>query len=207
MNKDKDYEQLSRKHYNQIAQHFDFSLDGLLSYPFKRLINHNLHLQAGDRILDVGCANGRLLALLGRQAKITAVGLDIAEKMVQKARQNYPEYRFITGSAEDLAVCGEKFDYIICSASFHHFPDPVRFLNSAKQHLSSHGRLIIAEINLPFFHDLYNRMLILKSQEGDVKAYTTGELTNLFSENHFKIMHQQIFFQIQYYELSLQTLD
>ncbi|AZZ59875.1 class I SAM-dependent methyltransferase [Oenococcus sp. UCMA 16435] len=199
----KNYEKLSQKYYDKIAGHFDFSISGFFSYPFKRLINHNLKLKNSDCLLDVGCANGRLLGLLGKQAEIIGTGIDISGEMISIAKQKYPEYRFACASSEKIPFKNEQFDYIICSASFHHFPDPVYFLNSIKRFLKADGRLIIAEINIPIFHSLYNDMIVSHSKEGDVKAYKTSELINLFQENSFKILKKEILFQIQYYELSL----
>ncbi|MDN6967438.1 class I SAM-dependent methyltransferase [Oenococcus sp. UCMA 17063] len=199
----KNYEKLSQKYYDKIAGHFDFSISGFFSYPFKRLINHNLKLKNNDRLLDVGCANGRLLGLLGKQAKIIGTGIDISGEMISIAKQNYPEYRFVCASSEKIPFKNEQFDYIICSASFHHFLDPVYFLNSIKKFLKTDGRLIIAEINIPIFHSLYNDLIIPRSKEGDVKTYKTSELINLFQENSFKILKKEVLFQIQYYELGL----
>ncbi|MHA5122697.1 class I SAM-dependent methyltransferase [Oenococcus oeni] len=199
----KNYEKLSRNYYDKISGHFDFSISGFFSYPFKRLINHNLKLKDNDRLLDIGCANGRLLGLLGKQANIIGEGIDISGKMVSVAKQKYPDYRFVCASSESIPFKNEKFDYIICSASFHHFSDLDHFLNSIKHFLKADGRLIIAEINIPFFHNLYNNLIVSQSKEGDVKAYKTSELINLFQENSFKILKKEIIFQIQYYELSL----
>ncbi|MFT8917100.1 MAG: methyltransferase domain-containing protein [Oenococcus sp.] len=199
----RDYEQLSEDYYDKIAARFDWSIDGLLSYPFKRLINHELHLQTGQRLLDVGCANGRLLALLNRQAEIQATGVDISAQMIALAKKRLPKGRFACASAEKLPFTDSQFDYVICSASFHHFPDPDRFLQEAKRCLKKDGRLIIAEVNIPILHDFYNRHVAAASEDGDVKAYRPSELSDLFQGHGFHIIKRRLIFQMQYYELSL----
>ncbi|MGY3744828.1 class I SAM-dependent methyltransferase [Oenococcus kitaharae] len=199
----RNYEKLSEAYYDKIAARFDWSIDGLLSYPFKRLINHELHLQHGQQLLDVGCANGRLLALLNRQAKIQATGLDISAQMIALAKKRLPRGRFVCASAERLPFADGEFDYVICSASFHHFPDPDLFLQEAKRCLEKQGRLIIAEVNIPIFHDFYNRHVAATSEDGDVKAYRPSELSVLFQRNGWQIQKRRLIFQIQYYELSL----
>lgn len=197
----KDYEKLSQAYYNKIADHFDYSVDGLFSFPFKRLIGHELVINSGERVLDVGCANGKLLALLNRNRIINGYGIDISEQFVEIAKKNYPQFKFYQGSALKLPFPDDFFNVLICSASFHHFPDPALFLSESKRVLRKGGRLVIAEINIPVFLKLYNQYIDKYNQEGDVKVYSIKELTALLKQNGWQIIRKKVFFQIQYYEL------
>lgn len=197
----KDYEKLSQAYYNKIADRFDYSVDGLFSYPFKRMIGHELEITSGERVLDVGSANGRLLAILNRNRIINGYGIDISEQFVEIAKKNYPQFKFYQGSALKLPFPDDFFNVLICSASFHHFPDPALFLSEAKRVLRKGGRLIIAEINIPVFLKLYNQYIDKYNQEGDVKVYSIKELTALLKQNGWQIIRKKVFFQIQYYEL------
>src|ERR1700730_11790667 len=45
---------------------------------------------AGDRVLDVGCAEGRFAAELAREGA-AVVGIDVAEEPLRRARELHPE--------------------------------------------------------------------------------------------------------------------
>ncbi|RZI48271.1 class I SAM-dependent methyltransferase [Lactococcus kimchii] len=196
-----DYEQESEQFYDHIADHFDHSFDGFLASFFKKFILKNLTLTANTRLLDVGCANGRLLEMLNQKTKIFGVGLDISSEMVRVATARFPEFTFVQGKAEHLPFAANSFDLLTCSASFHHFPNPEQFLQEAKRLLDENGRLVIAEIHIPLITKAYNWRLNRYSTEGDVKVYSPKELTQLFEKNGWKITKKKIFLQIQYYEL------
>lgn len=201
-----DYEKESADYYDQVAVKFDKSWDGFLSGFFKRYIAKNLQLPKNARVLDVGCANGQLLALLAQKGVIHGSGLDISPQMIKIARARHPEFYFERGSAQKLPFENKSFDILVCSASFHHFPQPHGFLEEAKRVLDENGRLVIAEIRLPFLTDAYNRRLQKHSTEGDVRVYRPYELRKLFEEAGFKLVVAKKHFQIQYYELRRERL-
>jgi 2-polyprenyl-3-methyl-5-hydroxy-6-metoxy-1,4-benzoquinol methylase len=67
----------------------------------RRAILGTLHLQTGDRLLEVGCGGGLLL----RDALATgasATGVDHSEEMVSLARERAPDAEVVRGSAEQL---------------------------------------------------------------------------------------------------------
>jgi SAM-dependent methyltransferase len=66
---------------------------------------------AGKRVLDLGCANGDLLASLKPSY---GVGVDFSTGMIALARSRHPDLRFVHEDVEELEL-NEQFDYIICS--------------------------------------------------------------------------------------------
>ncbi|MCQ8275926.1 2-methoxy-6-polyprenyl-1,4-benzoquinol methylase, mitochondrial [Lactococcus petauri] len=199
--KNHNYEKESEKFYDNIAQRFDHSFDGFLASFFKKFIVKHLEVPRNANILDIGCANGTLLSMISKQKAIFGAGLDISSEMVKIASQRHPQFDFKQGSAEAVPFPKDNFDIITCSASFHHFPHPDRFLDEASRLLKQDGRLVIAEIHIPIVTKLYNWRLNRFSTEGDVKVYHPKELANLFQKKGWKIVKRKIFLQIQYYEL------
>jgi SAM-dependent methyltransferase len=65
----------------------------------------------GQRVLELGCADGRLLAAV--RPKV-GVGVDFAPEMIRRASAAHPELRFIEADVHDLML-DETFDAIICS--------------------------------------------------------------------------------------------
>ncbi|MCX6762047.1 MAG: class I SAM-dependent methyltransferase [Candidatus Moranbacteria bacterium] len=83
------------------------------------------YITDGDKILDYGCGNGRLLEIL-KDKKIEYVGVDISQKLIDLAKAKYPKYsqsfQKITGQTS-LAFPADFFNRIISVAVFHHFPE------------------------------------------------------------------------------------
>ncbi|MDR0297438.1 MAG: methyltransferase domain-containing protein [Streptococcaceae bacterium] len=204
MNKQKhNHERESQVYYDHIAAHFERSFDGFLSYFFKKFILKTLKIPANSRVIDVGCATGTLLSNLSALTEnLDGYGVDISSEMVKIAADRHPRFQFQQGSAEKLPIDTACMDFVICSASFHHFPQPETFLKEAMRVLSADGKLVIAEIHIPLVTRLYNWRLARFSHEGDVKVYTPKELATLFQNAGFQIVKRRIFFQIQYYELT-----
>ena len=196
----KNYEKLSETYYNRLAKKFDRSFDGFLSGFFKRYILKNLELPEHANVLDVGSATGCLLKMLASKYQFEGIGLDISSQMTEIAQKQYPEFSFVTGSAMQLPFEGQSFDVLICSASFHHFPNPETFLREAERVLKPGGKLVIAEIRMPIFHGLYNQYIHGFSKEGDVKVYTFDELMRLLETAGFVLIKGRKHLQIQYFE-------
>jgi SAM-dependent methyltransferase len=77
---------------------------------------------SGRRALDFGCGAGRSTRFL-RDLGFEAVGADVSEAMVEKARTTDPagDYRLIHG--EDLAPLGSgRFDLVFSSFTFDNIP-------------------------------------------------------------------------------------
>lgn len=104
------------------------------------------HLAGRRRILDAGCGNGRVTALLRTLAHEEAeiVGIDLVAADV--ARENFKgvermrfETRDLVGDLSDLG----QFDFIYCQEVLHHTADPVRSFNNLRGLLAPGGELAI----------------------------------------------------------------
>jgi SAM-dependent methyltransferase len=65
----------------------------------------------GQRILEIGCAQGDLLAAL---QPAYGLGVDFSREMLERAAQRHPELHFLQADAHDLGL-QEPFDVIILS--------------------------------------------------------------------------------------------
>lgn len=103
-----------------------------------------------DKILDVGCGNGRLLETL-KDKKLEYLGVDNSEELIKIARQNYPTFKFVVGDILDLRGIAGRFDYIFCLAVLSHLPGEelrLKALKEMKSKLKEGGRIIISVWNL-----------------------------------------------------------
>ncbi len=77
----------------------------------------------GQRVLELGCGTGDLLASLSLSE---GVGVDISPAMISRARARFPSLRFHVGDMEDtgfLRSLGGPFDVIILSDSIGYLDD------------------------------------------------------------------------------------
>lgn len=76
------------------------------------------------RILDLGCGTGQLLADL---KPLKGVGVDFSEKMIEIARESYPDLSFYVGDVENLDTLESEldgpFDFIILSDTVGYLDD------------------------------------------------------------------------------------
>ena len=74
-------------------------------------------------------------------------GLDLTPAMIEQAKKkNIPNATFVVGDCENFPFENDSFDAIICSMSFHHYPDPQAFFDSVKRCLRPNGRLILRDV-------------------------------------------------------------
>jgi len=101
-------------------------------------------LKPRERVLDLGCGNGRLYESL---KNTNYTGLDISEKLISIAKEKYPNVNFQVGDALNLPFPNNYFDKIYSIAVLHHIPSRklrIKFLKEAKRVLKENGELIIS---------------------------------------------------------------
>lgn len=113
---------------------------------FGSLVDFKYHLAATKRILDAGCGNGRVTALLRMLAPehteivgIDLVGADVARENFKDIPLTHFETRDLLG---DLSRLG-KFDFIYCQEVLHHTTDPERAFRNVSSLLAPGGELAI----------------------------------------------------------------
>lgn len=108
-------------------------------------------LKAGQRVLDIGCGNGKLVS--GLPKGVRYVGTDFSQTLLTEARKLYPKRDFRLGNmveAKHWEGLGE-FDAIFCVAVLHHIPShaqQLRVLKEMKKCLKPGGFLYLTVWNL-----------------------------------------------------------
>jgi 2-polyprenyl-3-methyl-5-hydroxy-6-metoxy-1,4-benzoquinol methylase len=113
---------------------------------FSGLDEFSAFLKSKRRILDAGCGNGRVTALLARHASPTVeiVGIDFSSASI--ARANLSDHRNVTIETCDLL--GDLrglglFDYVYCQEVLHHTADPARAFANLAARLAPGGEIAI----------------------------------------------------------------
>jgi len=115
-------------------------------------------IKKGDRLLDLGCGNGRL-----RQSLSTDMvrdgdyfGLDVSEKLLNLARKNFPrDHFFHKDFTQPLPFGDDNFDIISGVASFHHIlseKEQKQFLQECCRILKPGGTVFLTTWKLPCKH-------------------------------------------------------
>jgi SAM-dependent methyltransferase len=104
-------------------------------------------LSTKRRILDAGCGNGRVSALLRKYsdpADTAIVGIDlVAADIAAKNLSNAPNMQFLQMDLlSDLSALG-TFDFIYCQEVLHHTDDPQGAFQNLTRHLAPGGELAI----------------------------------------------------------------
>ncbi|HEX3738882.1 MAG TPA: class I SAM-dependent methyltransferase [Terriglobales bacterium] len=114
--------------------------------------------QYSMRILDLGCGSGTPLTRWKLAPSDHVTAMDINAESLARAKQKYPERRFLEGSGENLPLDDQSFDKVICAISlpYMNIPKALREINrvlipSGELLLSLHPpRFTLAELRNAF---------------------------------------------------------
>ncbi len=100
-----------------------------------------------ERILDVACGTGGLLAeLAGRNMELALTGLDASTAMLERAREKLPaSVRLLEGRLEQLPIEASSFDAVTCFNALHFSNEPEAILSEFHRVLVPDGRLVIVD--------------------------------------------------------------
>lgn len=105
------------------------------------------------RVLDIGCGTGSLLNYFSPQEYY---GLDISEKMIEKARAKYPKIIFSVGDMHNMPYSAKNFDTIV---SFYgpmsYSLDPNKLLAEFSRVLAPGGTIMIMPYTKRVEHSLF----------------------------------------------------
>ena len=158
----------------------------------------NLSLQGDEGILDVGCGDGKITALLAKrvpQGKV--VGLDPSFSMLEKARGDHNDINliFCEGSAENFTF-EEQFDHVIAIHVMHWIKEQKSALENIYHHLAPEGHvhLILApsKEGLPFYKALQKT---IKTWEEDFTGFINPQ--QVFDMETYRKLMVEAGFQIE----------
>ena len=132
--------------YNNFAQEFSNTRQYLWD-DLKPLLKYT---RDGDKVLDLGCGNGRLYQLF-KGMSIDYIGLDASEELIKKAWEKFPDADFSVGDMLELPFPDNSFDVIYAIASFHHLAnseDRLKALFEMQRILKPGGKVVMTNWNL-----------------------------------------------------------
>jgi len=134
------------RNYGEIEAFFDAFAGDDARWRHRNGTYHRLLAQLtrfsvppGQRVLEIGCGSGSLLAALD---PAVGVGVDVSGRMVELARAEHPSLRFEQCSGEDLDL-GEQFDFIVLSDLLPFVHDLVALFERVAAHSHPRTRIVI----------------------------------------------------------------
>lgn len=115
----------------------------------RKLLHHIKANSQLSNILEVGCGNGWLSALLATVARGEVYGIDVNKIELRQARKIFStgnrNLNFLYGDIRSGILAEKKFDLIVFAASIQYFKSLKEIVNIALQHLTLQGEIHILD--------------------------------------------------------------
>lgn len=118
----KSFYEVEREGWSRRAADYD-SVFAPISMQVQEEVLIALGNLTGRRHLDVACGTGHLVAEAMTRGAVST-GVDFAQPMIDIARRNYPEARFLTADAVNLPFEDTSFHAATCTFGLSHMTDP-----------------------------------------------------------------------------------
>ena len=195
MRTEKEYKELTIREFTKAANVYETDRAGIYAmckedYPY---ISGELEKEDYVDLLDCGCGTGPMISLLyEKDPSKHYTGIDLTPKMIEAGRsKNLKGVNWVVGDCEKLPFDGDSFDVVICSNSFHHYPNPQAFFDSVKRVLRPGGRLILQDYTAPkgvlWLMNHTEMPLANLAGHGDVAARSLDEIRSFCKKSGLKI--------------------
>jgi SAM-dependent methyltransferase len=144
-----------------------------------------------DRVLDLGCGTGALLAAVRRLVPgVRITGVDLVPAMLAVARAKLePSSRLLTAAeAGALPFRAATFDVVVSSNSFHYWPRPLAGLAEIARVLRPGGRLVLTDWCDDFLACRLCDHLLRLVDRAHHRAYRRAELERLLEQTGYRLL-------------------
>lgn len=166
-----------------------------------------LELKGNERVLDVGCGDGKITALISSHVPHGSVlGVDNSESMVEFAQKNFPQATFPNLSFKrcDAAALpySNGFDVLVSFSALHWVHDHEAALRGMYSSLKPHGKILLSfggKGNAEGVEKAARKIISWKKWRGYFKEfifpwkfYSADEYENLLKKAGFKITRLEL---------------
>ena len=139
-----------------------------------------------SKVLEVGCGNGQLIGRLN----VKGIGIDLSEKLVDRAKKSYPHLKFYVGDINEsskLFKDEKKFDYIIITDTIGYFQDVQKTLELLHTYCSEETRIVISYFS-PLWQPILSLATFFKFKMPDLNPPLFGlsDLKNFLEISNFQ---------------------
>lgn len=135
-----DYDKFAEKRHYEVTNGMKKSL----RFVEKSMMISMLPNIEGKRILMLGCSTAEESELLRRYNPKKITGIDISEKSIAIAKENYTNCDFYVGDMLSLPFKDNEFDFIFSSLAISHVEDKDRVFKELYRVLDNSGELLFS---------------------------------------------------------------
>lgn len=174
--------------YNECAEKRDYWYRKNRYYHKGLLAYYNSLVFPESSVLELGCGTGELIGNLGVSL---AVGVDISDKMLEVAKNKFPDVEFICADIEKLEL-HRKFDYIIISDTLCSVRDIQLLLIKISSMATSDTRFIVDYYN-PLWNPIlrFSEKLRMKMPEVYFNWLTLDDIENFFYISGYQVIKHE----------------
>jgi ubiquinone/menaquinone biosynthesis C-methylase UbiE len=176
-----DEKRAARRWFDRRAGAYEDGFTARWRDPIQKGSFEALELKPGDRLLDVGCGTGaasrRAAAVAG-----SVVGADLSSEMLKEARQlarGIDNVTFVQADAEALPLEDASFTAILCTNSFHHYPNPAAAIGEMARVLAPGGRLLVGDPCADVWTVRVADLFLKRMEPGHIRLYRSDEMAAL----------------------------
>jgi len=179
----KRYTRKTINYYNNIANDYFRSSAAIV---IKNKIDQFISSLSGEKVLDVGCGPGHDTNYL-RKKGVDCIGIDLSEKMIEIARQNFGK-KFEIMDFFNLKFKNDYFDGLWCSSVFVHVArnDLSKILENFRKVLKNNGSLGIITVQK-------QKVIKNKNDTRTYIMYGKKELGDYLGRSGYKLLVSETF--------------
>jgi len=156
----------------------------------------NYFIDDASSVLEIGCGTGELLDKINGYEK---TGIDFSEKMIETAKNQFPDVNFICASAEELNV-DKKFDVIILSNLIGYLLDIQQVFEELHKVCHEHTKIIITYYSVLWEPLIKFAEFIGVKKKGPQQSWlSTRDIANLLYLADFETYKQNSSMLIPFY--------
>ena len=168
----------ARRWFDRRAKSYEGGATSRWRDPVQRTSLAALDLTRDDVLLDLGCGTGAASRAASAVTRLV-VGVDLSAEMIGRAAElasGVENVRFLIADSEQLPFDDGAFTAVVCSNSFHHYPDPSRAVREMARVLASDGRLVIGDACADLPAARIADAVLRRIEPGHVRLYRSSEL-------------------------------
>jgi trans-aconitate 2-methyltransferase len=125
----------------------DYAKHSSVQYKWAQELIGKLHLNGEESVIDIGCGDGKVTALIASYLKNgNVIGIDSSPDMIALAQMNfpplkYPNLSFVLLDATKLNF-DNQFDVAFSNAALHWVKDQISVLKGVEKGLKKSGRIL-----------------------------------------------------------------